>query len=174
MLGLGARIAFAFRCFFTLLFQGRLPDDVLDHFRPAAAPAGVPSAAPRDDAGDRAVQLLGILQRDGRLVDFLQEDIGSYADAQIGAAVRDVHANCRTSLARYVTLEPVVGDPEGERIRLNGTVDPTRYKLVGNVGHQSSVSGVVRHRGWRVTHLSLPPLPGDARDVVAPAEVEVM
>lgn len=173
MLGAGARIAFAFRCFFTLLFQGRIPDDILDRVRPVEPPS--PPAAPaREDAGDRAVQLLSILQRDGRLVDFLQEDIGPYADAQIGAAVRDVHANCRTSLARYVTIEPIVGEPEGERIRVNGEVDPARFKLVGAVGSQANVSGLVRHRGWRVTNVTLPPLPGTGREIVAPAEVEVM
>jgi hypothetical protein len=126
------------------------------------------------DSGDRAVQLLAILQRDGRLIDFLREDLSSYADAQVGAAVRDVHGNCRTALARYLTLEPVLSEAEGDPIRLDAAGDPARIKVLGVAAGRERVSGIVRHRGWRVTEVLLPPLPPDAaRDVVAPAEVEI-
>jgi hypothetical protein len=175
MPGVWARIGWAFRCFFVLLFKGRIPYDILDFYRPTAPePAPGPPPAPAQvDPGHRAVQLLAILQRDGRLVDFLQEDIGPYADAQVGAAVRDVHANCRAALARYLTLEPLVSEAEGARIRVEGDVDPARLKLVGAVG-PGGQHGVVRHRGWRVTSLELPPLPAQpARPIVAPAEIEV-
>ena len=48
--------------------------------------------------------MLGIMQRDSRLLDFLMEDLTSYSDDQIGAAVRELHDQCRDSVSRYVTL----------------------------------------------------------------------
>ena len=45
------------------------------------------------------MQILSILQRDARLVDFLMEDISAYSDEQVGAAVRDVQEQSRQSLA---------------------------------------------------------------------------
>src|SRR5262249_25066738 len=99
------RIKLAVVAFFTILFQGRLPA-ALDRSNAPAAPAPVPVA--KSDHAERAVQIMALLQRDGRLVDFLMEDVSSYADAQIGAAVRDVHAGCRRVLDRYLTLESVL------------------------------------------------------------------
>jgi hypothetical protein len=120
------------------------------------------------------VQLLAILQRDARLVDFLMEDLGGYSDAQVGTAVRDVHANCRHVLQRYVPIEPVLADDEGRPTVVQVPVDPATVRLVGNVAGQSPARGTVRHRGWRVGRIELPPLPAEAaRLVVAPAEVEV-
>ena len=181
MPGFGARVAYAFRCFFSLLFKGVIAPDILDALAPAArasgpVPAVTPEASPAppsEDPGDRAVQLLAILQRDGRLVDFLQEDLAAYTDAQVGAAVRDVHANCRKALDRYVRVEPVLADEEGSQTTIGTMVDPATVRLVGNVG-QGGGRGTVRHRGWRVGRIELPPLPAEtARLVVAPAEVEV-
>src|SRR5260221_71878 len=83
---------------------------------------------------DRAIQLLTLLQRDGRLVDFLLEDLTPYTDAQISAAVRDVHANCRRAIDRYLPLEPILADEEGMITVLGAPVDPSTVKLVGNVG----------------------------------------
>jgi hypothetical protein len=175
-MGPGARIAAAFRCFFVLLFKGRIPADLLDRFRPLPGPGAVVApVAPvaSEDAGDRAVQLLALMQRDSRLVDFLQEDISGYADAQVGAAVREVHASCRAVLQRYVTIEPVLSEGEGDRLRVTERADPLRLKLLGAVPSGKNVSGTVRHRGWRATQLDLPPLPPQGRDIIAPAEVEV-
>lgn len=175
MISHGKRWAYAFRAFFSLIFKGHLAEDILDAFRPRqAAPA--PAAAVRpaaEDHGDRAVQLLAILQRDGRLVDFLMEDLSAYQDAQIGAAVRDVHASCRASLDRYVTLTPVLADAEGATVVVDRGSDAARVKVVGNVGGAPPYRGILRHRGWDASRLELPPLPSTSRTVVAPAEVEV-
>jgi hypothetical protein len=187
----GARIAYAFRCFFSLLFTGTIAPDILRALGvtrgggasatpPRPAPSGTVAreaapiaAAPLEDAGERAVQLLFLLQRDGRLVDFLQEDLSGYSDAQVGSAVRDVHAHCRQALQRYLPVEPVLADEEGARTTIGGAIDPASVRLVGNVGRQGG-RGTVRHRGWRVGRIELPPLPdASARLVVAPAEVEV-
>lgn len=186
MLSFGQRVSFAFRCFFSLLFKGRVADDILAALTGAAQAATVvqpatsarapalPPSPPPDDPGERAVQLLAILQRDGRLVDFLREDLAGYSDAQVGAAVRDVHRNCGQALEKYVRIEPILPDEEGGLIAVGAPVDPSTITLVGNVGQQASYRGTVRHRGWRVGRLDLPPLPSpDARLIVAPAEVEI-
>ncbi len=182
MISVYQRVAYAFRCFFALLFKGVIPPDILTAFAPAperAAPVPrpgptTPGPGPVEDGGDRAVQVLALLQRDGRLVDFLLEDLTACTDAQIGAAVRDVHASCRRVIDRYLPLEPILADEEGRTTTLSAPVDPSTVKLVGNVGNQASYRGTVRHRGWRVGRVTLPPLAADsARLVVAPAEVEV-
>ena len=175
MISHGRRWQYAFRALFSLIFKGYIADDILDAFRPRQAETVAVSvaAATPEDQGGRAVQLLAILQRDGRLVDFLMEDLGGYADAQIGAAVRDVHASCRTSLARYVTLAPVLSDAEGATVLVDGGADAARVKVVGNVGGAPPYRGELRHRGWDATRVDLPPLPATCRTVVAPAEVEV-
>jgi hypothetical protein len=186
MISFGRRPSYAFRCFFALLFKGVIPADILSAFGvPSPEPAAPPSrpapattvpapSVPVEDHGDRAIQLLALLQRDGRLVDFLLEDLTPYTDAQVSAAVRDVHANCRRAIDRYLPLEPILADEEGMATALSAPVDPSMVKLVGNVRSQASYRGTVRHRGWRVGRVALPPLaPADARFVVAPAEVEV-
>ena len=111
------RIVLAFRCFFNLLFSGELSAETLADLnltRRASGPVPVPkpaataaAAAPAIRTSDGALQLLGILQRDSRLVDFLMEDITSYSDDQVGAAVRELHDQCRDAVGRYVKLEPV-------------------------------------------------------------------
>jgi hypothetical protein len=169
MISHGQRWQYAFRAFFSLIFHGRLAEDILDAFartQPADAPV-VPA-----DTTDRATQMLAILQRDGRLIDFLMEDLAAYSDEQVGAAVRDVHAGCRASLARYVMLAPVIDDEEGRTITLEGTVDPGRVRVIGH-STGSPVRGVLRHRGWDATRLDLPPLAASSRAIVAPAEVEI-
>ena len=129
--------------------------------------------APAADTADRAVQLLAILQRDGRLVDFLMEDLAAYPDAQVGAAVRDVHAGCRAALTRYATLAPVMDDEEGQTVTVEPGTDPASVKVTGTVSGEPPYRGVLRHRGWEATRIALPPLPATGRTIVAPAEVEV-
>lgn len=166
------RIKLACMAFFTILFQGRLPAALEASRSPAAAPAPAPVAV--TDHSERAVQIMALLQRDGRLVDFLMEDVSTYADAQIGAAVRDVHAGCRRVLDRYLTLESVLAGNEGEAIALSSAIDPAAVHLVGNVAARPPVNGTLLHRGWRIVRIALPPLANEsARNIVAPAEIEV-
>jgi hypothetical protein len=102
------------------------------------------------------------------------EDVAAYKDAQVGAAVRDVHAGCRQVLDRYVALEPILDGPEGEPISVVQDFNPAAVRLVGNVTGRPPFTGRLLHRGWRVSRVQLPPL-GDAtaRTIVAQAEVEV-
>lgn len=175
------RIVLAFRAFFNFLFHGELSPELLADLnlsRRAAAPA--PSApkpaapaAPVVKTSDGALQFLGILQRDSRLVDFLMEDISGYADDQIGAAVRELHDQCRDSVARYVTLQPVIDGVEGTFANAPSK-DPNVVKFVGNVPATPPAGGILRHKGWRAAKVDLPALAGkqDAA-IIAPAEIEV-
>lgn len=175
MLRYGTRLKYAFQSFFALIDFGAVPDEILEATGQKTAPAE-PAAAPpahTADTADRAVQLLAILQRDGRLVDFLMEDLAAYPDAQVGAAVRDVHAGCRAALTRYATLAPVMDDEEGQTVTVEPGTDPASVKVTGTVSGEPPYRGVLRHRGWEATRIALPPLPATGRTIVAPAEVEV-
>jgi Domain of unknown function (DUF2760) len=171
------RILLAFRSFFALLFQGALPDEVIRELHLSrSAPTPVKPPAPPPPAArvsDGALQMLAILQRDSRLVDFLMEDITSYADDQIGAAVRELHDQCRDSLARYVTLQPVIDGVEGTFAKAPST-DGSVVKFVGNVPAKPPAGGTLRHKGWRAVKIDLPAL-GARQDagVIAPAEIEI-
>ncbi len=170
------RIALAFRSFFSILFSGKLPGDIAQAlgFSPSTKPQPAPKPAPTFKPADGAVQILGILQRDSRLIDFLMEDISGYADDQIGAAVRNLHDQSRDSLTRYVHLAPVIDGVEGTFTKLDAA-DPAAVKLLGNVPVSGKApGGVLRHKGWRAEKIDLPPLPaGSAVAILAPAEVEI-
>jgi hypothetical protein len=173
MISHGKRWKYAFRAFFSLIFHGRLGEDIIADVSTSRATPPAPAIVPPADSSDRAIQLLALLQRDGRLVDFLMEDLAAYGDAQIGAAARDVHGSCRQSLTRYLTLKPVLDDGEGQQTIIASGTDASRVKVIGNVAGQPPYRGVVRHRGWDVARIELPPLPPTGRTVVAPAEVDV-
>jgi hypothetical protein len=176
MLSHGKRWQYAFRAFFSLIFHGRIADDIVAEFAApvAAAPARVaPVPPPPIETTDRAAQILAILQRDGRLVDFLMEDLAAYSNDQVGAAVRDVHRGCRQSLDKYATLAPVFEAAEGSTVTVDASSDAARVKVVGNAAGSPPFRGVLRHRGWEATRLDLPPLPATGRTVLAPAEVEI-
>jgi hypothetical protein len=176
MISHGKRWQYAFRAFFSLIFHGRIADDILAAFAPKVPePKAMPPAPPPAavETPDRAMQMLALLQRDGRLIDFLMEDLASYPDAQVGAAVRDVHAGCRQCLTRYVTLEPVMDEEEGRTVTVARGEDAARIKVVGNVAGAPPFRGMLRHKGWEATRVELPPLATSGRTIVAPAEVEV-
>ena len=175
------KIGLAFRCFFALLFGGELSAETITELgltKRSPAPAPAPTkAAPAVPVGrptsDGALQFLGILQRDSRLVDFLMEDIRDYSDDQIGAAVRELHDQCRDAMGRYVTLAPVVDGVEGTFAKAPSN-DPNVVKFIGNVPATPPAGGTLRHKGWRAVKIELPALTGkqDAT-IVAPAEIEI-
>ena len=173
MIPYGTRLKYAVRTFFSLIDFGEVPDDIAAAVMPPRAPSAPAAAPPPPDTADRAVQMLSLLQRDGRLIDFLMEDIAAYSDTQIGAAVRDVHAGCRAALTRYASLAAVINDAEGSTVTVERGTDPASVKVVGNVAGEPPYRGVLRHRGWDVVKIELPPLPATGRTIVAPAEVEV-
>ena len=128
----------------------------------------------KEASPDAALQLLELLQREGRLVDFIQEDVAGYSDAEIGAAVRVVHEGCRRVLREHFAIEPVRDGQEGSRVTLEAGFDPSAIRLTGNVVGEPPFHGVLAHRGWRVVDVRLPKIAAthDVR-VLAPAEVEL-
>nr|MBA3815298.1 DUF2760 domain-containing protein [Parachlamydiaceae bacterium] len=79
------------------------------------------------------LRLLHLLQQSSRLIDFLKEDISSFEDAQVGAAVRKIHEDCGKSLEELVTIRPVMEQNEGEKIIVPQGYDPLKIKVIGNV-----------------------------------------
>lgn len=123
---------------------------------------------------DSALQLLGILQREGRFVDFLEEDVTSFSDAEIGAAARVVHEGCRKALHQYFTISPIRDEDEDAKVTIPKGFDASSLRLTGNVVGDPPFTGTVKHRGWRAATVKLPKL-ADGHDVhvLAPAEVEL-
>lgn len=172
-----SRISSAFSSFFSILFSDELPADVAARYgfvkKEAVKPTPAPKPQPEIRASDGALQMLSILQRDARLIDFLMEDISGYADDQVGAAVRNLHEQSRLSLERYVTLKPVIDGVEGTRTRV-GNTEPQALKLIGNVPASGKASeGILRHKGWRVEKVDLPKVQPKEVNVIAPAEIEI-
>jgi hypothetical protein len=152
-------------------------------FVPAAATAPVKkkAAGTGEDRKSQKIQqqrlylhLLTVLQRQGRLVDFLFEDLDAYEDAQIGAAVRGIHENCRKVVTKNLSLAAVLDGTEGEEVTIEEGFNPAAVKLTGNVTGEPPFRGILRHRGWRTDKIDLPVL-SDTQDaaVIAPAEVEI-
>lgn len=160
-MGIGA----AFKAFFRALTDAEFAATVSAKALPAPAP---------DPLACDGLELLAVLQRDARLVDFLQEPIDGYQDAQIGAAVRAVHAGASKVLASYLTIEPVMAGEEGSSVEVPVGFDPSAIQLTGSVSGEAPYKGSLAHHGWRVSKVELPARPeGQDRAVLAPAEVEV-
>lgn len=177
----GARFFLAFAAFFAVLFDGAFAARVekLRRGAPELPPAPEPEPEPEPPAHEErdlepALQLLSLLQREGRLVDFLQQDIADFSDADIGAAARVVHDGCARALGAHAKIEPLRSESEGARLTLEAGFDAAALKLTGNVAGKPPFSGVLRHRGWRAASIELPELVGDYdASVLAPAEVEL-
>lgn len=174
----------AFRAFFSVL-GGSLPEDLAEAFGYSKTPLTPPrrteetaktaSAQPTDGA----LQLLGILQRESRLLDFFLEDIASYSDDQVGAAVRNVHTGCQETLKKYFRFAPVIDGVEGTFAKPESAgqlgKDPSAIRFVGKLPAKGKPSGgTLRHRGWRADSVTLPKTnPKQNLSILAPAELEV-
>ena len=138
-----------------------------------AAPAEAEAEEQPELAVD-AVRLLALLQREGRLVDFLREEIKDFDDAQVGAAGRSIHQGCRKVLDEYFQLAPVREEPEGSAVTIEPGFDPSAIRLAGAVVGDPPFHGTLQHHGWTTLRAALPPMPpGQDPRVVAPAEVEI-
>jgi len=153
------RFILALKCFFKVLFDG------------AAARR---FARVLDSEPSPSVEILQAMQREGRLIDFLMEDIDGFDDGQVGAAVRSIHSGCRRALTESFTIEPVRPESEGASVQIPEGYDPARIRLVGNVAGRGPHAGVIKHHGWHISSVRLKVL-GESQDdrVLAPAEVEV-
>jgi hypothetical protein len=189
------RLWFAWVCLIRVLFDGSfaarvfaqhtlpaLPHGTVDADRGAPARAATPAAEPSETrdggagpaASPQALQLLALLQREGRLIDFLEQDVTAFSDADVGVAARVVHEGCRKILHRVTSVEPVRAEHEGDKVVLGKDFAPSEIVLVGNVHGAPPYRGTLRHRGWRAAGLSLPEMVGGHDPcVLAPAEVEL-
>ncbi len=191
-------IGLAFKCFFRLLVGKKLPPEAAAFLpdlpelpekaesltRPAAPPeaTAAPSAAAvakktvstTQHHRDGALALLALLQREGRLVDFLREGLDGHDDASIGAAARDVHRGCKKVLEEHFTFEAMMPGEEDAAVTVPRGFDPAEIRLIGEAKGEPPFQGTLRHHGWRATSTRLPGLTdGIDRTVVAPAEVEL-
>ncbi len=167
----------------SLLFGGDLPAAVPQREAlPPLAPQPQALPHPKETTAGQSVEqqhgaalfFLGLLQRDGRLIDFLKEDISAFSDADIGAAARVVHDGCKKVLSQYLSLAPVVTDAEGASIKVPVGFDASRFRLTGNVSAQGPWQGSLKHHGWVATKIDLPPVPVTVDlKVITPAEVEL-
>ena len=140
----------------------------------AAAPAPAAAAAPANDRFEEgAVYTLALLQREGRLVDFLLEDLSAYNDEQVGAAARRIHQDTAKGLREHFGVAPVLTQAEGEKVTVPAGFDPSAIRLTGTVAAQPPFAGTLQHKGWRAAKVQLPARTGkcDPR-IIQPAEVE--
>jgi uncharacterized protein DUF2760 len=140
-----------------------------------AAPA--PAKKPGELAAlhrDGALALLALLQREGRLIDFLRESLDGFGDADIGAAARELHRGCKKVLDEHLKLEAMLPGVEDDKVTVPRGFDPAEIRLIGEVKGEPPFQGVLRHHGWRAADIKLPTLSdGVDRTVLAPAEVEI-
>jgi hypothetical protein len=177
------RIFFAIRVFFRILFSGAIANQVKQALAareaspdaPAAKPSVKAAAAPKPPARSDAITLLAALQREARFVDFVQESLAGYTDAQIGAVARDVHRDCGAALERMFALRPAVADEEGREVEIAAGFDAARWRLTGNVGGEPPFRGRLVHAGWEASICELPTWSGAAvsAKIIASAEVEL-
>lgn len=151
----------------------------------AVAPAPEPVKAPepvvkketvvlKEATPDAALQLLALLQKEARFVDFVQENVAQYSDAEIGAAARVVHEGCRKVIGQSFDLAPVRTETEGSRLTLPKGFDAASVRLAGNIVGEPPFTGTLVHRGWKVENVRLPKVAeGHDNRIIAQAEVEL-
>lgn len=167
-----SRLGLAWVCFFRVIFDARTARTVRDALEDGALPRRMPPQT--SSTNTAAMRLLSILQREGRLVDFLQQDVTSFSDADVGAAARVVHDGCRKALLAHATIEPVRLEAEGARVTVEAAYDADRLRLLGDVKGSPPYIGVLRHRGWQAVRFVMPETVGvHDETVLAPAEVEL-
>ncbi|MGA9264285.1 MAG: DUF2760 domain-containing protein, partial [Desulfobacterales bacterium] len=141
--------------------------------------ADIAAKGPEIEKGDIVerrlfLHLFSMMQREGRLMDFLAEDLDVYEDSQIGSAVRAIHASCLQIVREYLDPRPIMAQDEGERVTVDVDFDPGAIKLTGKVVGEPPFSGIIRHKGWQVGKVKLPKLSGRQNaEIIAPAEVEI-
>ncbi len=173
-MGFLARFILAFRLFFQIWFVRETAERLNAASQTKALPEPKQPRRVSEEGERGAARLLAVLQREGRLVDFLMEDVKEFDDAQVGAAARGVHSGCKKALEEFFELEPVNDDEEGSDVEVEEGFDASAVRLVGNVQGDPPFKGTLAHHGWKAKKVTLPELP-ESMDpmIVAPAEVEV-
>ncbi|MGZ8899630.1 MAG: DUF2760 domain-containing protein [Limisphaerales bacterium] len=169
--GFFARLGLAFKVLGDASLAGKL-QQLIDKPEPVKAEA--PRMIPPEKTHASGLFVLSVFQQDGRLIDFLQQEVAGFSDEEVGAAARVVHGGCRKALERLVTPMRVLKDEEGATVTVPAGFDANRIRLTGNVTGQPPFKGALKHHGWVATDLKFPTL-AESMDyrVLAPAEVEL-
>lgn len=123
---------------------------------------------------DAALQVLALLQQEARFIDFIQEDLTGFSDADIGAAARVVHEGSKKTINHYFDLQPIRTEDEESKISVPQGFNASEIRLTGNVTGEAPFNGVLLHKGWKVSNIKLPKLAENHdASIVAPAEVEL-
>jgi len=132
-------------------------------------------AAPPERVHASGLMLLAAFQREGRLIDFLQQEVAGFSDQDIGAAARVVHGGCRKALRQLFQIAPATQGTEGAPMTVPSGFDAQRIRLTGNVTGQPPFRGTLKHHGWIAAEVRMPSI-SDGMDprVIAPAEVELL
>ena len=137
------------------------------------APAPEPVVL-REATPEAALQLLSMLQKEARFIDFIKENVSAYSDADIGIAARVVHEGCNKVINEHFKLDTIRQEQEGSKITLNKGFDASSVRLIGNIVGEAPFTGTLIHKGWRVKELNLPKLTkGHDANIIAAAEVEL-
>jgi len=138
------------------------------------APTGPGKQERKRNERFRSLHLISLLQREGRLLDFFNEDLENFNNEQIGAAARKIHADCKTAIQKYIGPKPIMDQDEGENVTIAPGFDPASIKMTGNVSGKPPFQGTLQHRGWRCSKFEMPGL-SNVKDpnIIAPAEVEI-
>jgi len=170
-----ARLSVAWKCFWQILGQPGFARQVAGQLGVRSQAAAAPAPAiPPERLHASGLLVLSMLQREGRLIDFLQENVTAFSDEEVGAAARVVHAGCKKVLSENFTVEPVLKDSEGAAVSLPAGFDAGRVRITGNVAGQPPFRGALKHHGWVASAVRLPSV-AESLDprVLAPAEVEL-
>ncbi len=128
----------------------------------------------KESGPEAAYQLLTLLQQNGRFIDFIQEDLKTYSDADIGAAARVVHEGSQQIINEYFDLVSIRSEEEESPISIEKGFNASEIKLTGNVIGQAPFNGILIHKGWKISKSQLPKLtPEHDASIIAAAEIEL-
>ena len=177
------RLFLAFRVFFAVLFSREAAHGVALALKGEAdLPSKIeapkpqkPAPKPQKPIRSEAVTLLAALQREARFLDFIKEPLDGYADAQVGAAARDVHRDCGSVIERMFAVAALMTEEEESQVEVPAGFDSGKYHLTGNVTGEAPFKGRLMHPGWQATKCDVPQWSGSnqAATIIAPAEVEL-
>ena len=176
----GQRLWMAIVCFFACIFKPSFAQKLWLPYQqarelpaPEAPQLPKPPELPPEKVHASGLFVLSMLQREGRFLDFLQEDVAPFSDADVGAAARVVHEGCRKVIRQYLEIAPVLKEAEGASVTVPTGFDAQRIRLTGNLAGQPPFQGALKHHGWVASAVKLPPVPELDPKVLAPAEVEL-
>jgi Domain of unknown function (DUF2760) len=133
-----------------------------------------PPPPPPPKPSPEPLLLLALMQREGRLIDFLLENVDDENNEKLGAAVRSIHQACQKILKEHLDMEPVLKAEEKSTVEVPVGFDPSAIRLTGNVTGSPPFKGTLEHHGWRVTKIKVnKPAEGQDAFVLHPAEVEL-